>query len=113
MTFFLTRNLIAGFSFLPLKCGHLQALFCFKKANYSNRITESQAYLYEQDGRTCRAASDSDGFSDNYEKAIEPFLKIGLIREAAHCLESLERYERLASTFFQRRQLYSLVLRSF
>lgn len=39
------------------------------------------------------------GFNESYEKAIALFLEIGLISEAADCLEGLEQYERVASQF--------------
>lgn len=39
------------------------------------------------------------GFNENYEKAITLFLDINLITEAAECLEGLEQYERVASSY--------------
>lgn len=61
-------------------------------------MAQSQACLYEQQGRTCRSGNDMEGFAENYEKAISLFLEIALIPEAANCLEGLGKYEKAASS---------------
>lgn len=76
-----------------------QALFCYKKAKGKKGITQCQAWLYEQQGRACRACGDLQGFQENYEKAVDHFLEINLMTEATDCLEALEQYERIASWF--------------
>ncbi|KAJ5612695.1 Tetratricopeptide-like helical [Penicillium lagena] len=72
------------------------ALFCYKKANDPRGISHAQACLFEQEGRTCRAADDHEGLSACYEKAIVLFLQLELIPEAASCLEGLGQYGKVA-----------------
>lgn len=73
-----------------------QALFCYKRANDPRGITHSQACLYEQEGRSHRAAGDTEEFAACYEKAIALFLEIGLINEAANCYEGLGQFGKVA-----------------
>lgn len=79
-----------------------QALFSYKKANNSRGITHSQACLYEQEGRSHRAAGDTEEFTVCYEKAIALFLEVGLITEAAMCYEGLGQFGKVAGLFFNR-----------
>lgn len=77
-----------------------QALFCYKKANDPRGMTHSQACLYEQEGRSHRAAGNTEEFTACYEKAIVLFLEIGLIAEAAMCYEGLGQFGKVAGLFF-------------
>ncbi|KAJ5669323.1 hypothetical protein N7462_010393 [Penicillium macrosclerotiorum] len=81
------------------------ALFCYKKADNPRGIAESQARLHEQDGRSCRAAKDVEGFSAYYEKAISLFLEIDLIVEAVGCLQVLGKFDRAAEIWKNQGQL--------
>ncbi|EKV12225.1 TPR and ankyrin repeat-containing protein 1 [Penicillium digitatum PHI26] len=73
-----------------------EAMFCYKKANDSRGMTHSQACLHEQEGRSHRAAGDTEKFTACYEKAIALFLEIGLIAEAAMCYEGLGQFGKVA-----------------
>ncbi|KAJ5778909.1 hypothetical protein N7457_006629 [Penicillium paradoxum] len=73
-----------------------EALFCYKKANDPRGITHAQACLYEQEGRSYRAAGDTEEFTACYEKAIVLFLEIGLINESASCYEGLGQFGKVA-----------------
>ncbi|KAI3103031.1 hypothetical protein CBS147333_7635 [Penicillium roqueforti] len=81
-----------------------EALFSYKKANNSRGITHSQACLYEQEGRSHRAAGDTEEFTACYEKAIALFLEIGLITEAAMCYEGLGQFGKVAEIWKEREQ---------
>ncbi|KUM63621.1 hypothetical protein ACN42_g3458 [Penicillium freii] len=81
-----------------------EALFCYKKANDPRGMTHSQACLYEQEGRTHRAASNTEEFTACYEKAIVLFLEIGLITEAAMCYEGLGQFGKVAEIWKDREQ---------
>lgn len=65
-------------------------------------MTHSQACLHEQEGRSHRAAGDTEEFAACYEKAIALFLEIGLITEAAMCYEGLGQFGKVAGLFFNR-----------
>lgn len=73
---------------------YVQALFCFKKAEDPRGITESQAWLQEQEGRTRRAAGDLEGSRVCFDKAISLFSEIELLSEAAVCHQELGRYDK-------------------
>ncbi|KGO54138.1 DNA helicase, UvrD-like, C-terminal [Penicillium expansum] len=81
-----------------------EALFCYKKANDSRGMTHSQACLHEQEGRSHRAAGDTEEFAACYEKAIALFLEIGLITEAAMCYEGLGQFGKVAEIWKDREQ---------
>ncbi|OQD61522.1 hypothetical protein PENPOL_c016G10680 [Penicillium polonicum] len=81
-----------------------EALFCYKKANDPRGMTHSQACLYEQEGRTHRAAGNTEEFTACYEKAIVLFLEIGLITEAAMCYEGLGQFGKVAEIWKDREQ---------
>jgi hypothetical protein len=65
-------------------------------------MTHSQACLYEQEGRSHRAAGNTEEFAASYGKAIILFLQIGLINEAAMCYEGLGQFGKVAGLFFNR-----------
>ncbi|CAG8896595.1 unnamed protein product [Penicillium egyptiacum] len=81
-----------------------EALFCYKKANDPRGMTHSQACLHEQEGRSYRAAGDTEEFTACYEKAIVLFLEIGLISEAAMCYEGLGQFGKVAEIWKARGQ---------
>ncbi|OQE05043.1 hypothetical protein PENVUL_c027G05971 [Penicillium vulpinum] len=81
-----------------------EALFCYKKANDPRGMTHSQACLHEQEGRSHRAAGDTEAFRTCYENAIVPFLEIGLITEAAACYEGLGQFGKVAEIWKDREQ---------
>ncbi|KAJ5504872.1 hypothetical protein N7463_007746 [Penicillium fimorum] len=81
-----------------------EALFCYKKANNPRGMTHSQACLHEQEGRSHRAAGNTEEFTACYEKAIVLFLEIGLITEAALCYEGLARFDKVAEIWKDREQ---------
>jgi hypothetical protein len=55
--------------------------------------------LYEQKGRSHRAAGETEEFTTCFEKAIPLFLEIGLKSEAASCYEGLGRLEKVAGMY--------------
>ena len=65
-------------------------------------MTHSQACLHEQEGRSHRAAGNTEEFAACYEKAIVLFLQIGLINEVAMCYEGLGQLSKVAGLFFNR-----------
>ncbi|OQE34898.1 hypothetical protein PENCOP_c015G08976 [Penicillium coprophilum] len=81
-----------------------EALFCYKKANDPRGMTHSQACLYEQEGRSHRAARNTEEFTTCYEKAIVLFLEIGLVTEAATCYEGLGQFDKVAEIWKGREQ---------
>ncbi|KAJ5375537.1 DNA helicase UvrD-like C-terminal, partial [Penicillium concentricum] len=81
-----------------------EALFCYKKANDPRGMTHSQACLHEQEGRSHRAAGNTEEFTACYEKAIVLFLEIGLITEAATCYEGLAQFDKVAEIWKDREQ---------
>ncbi|KAJ5783861.1 uncharacterized protein N7518_009538 [Penicillium psychrosexuale] len=81
-----------------------EALFSYKKANDYRGMTHSQACLYEQEGRSHRAAGDTEEFTVCYEKSIALFLEIGLITEAAMCYEGLGQFGKVAEIWKEREQ---------
>ncbi|KAJ5280089.1 hypothetical protein N7478_005461 [Penicillium angulare] len=84
---------------------YADALFCFKKADDSEGIAHAQALLFEQDGRSCRAANNQEGLTENYTKAISLFLGIGRWSEAANCFLGLEKYDKAAELWKEKEQL--------
>ncbi|KAJ5166413.1 DNA helicase UvrD-like C-terminal [Penicillium canariense] len=84
---------------------YADALFCYKKANDTRGIAQSQAWLHEQEGRSRRAAGDSEGFSVSYEKAIALFLETELLSEAADCFQGLGRFDKAAELWKNQGQL--------
>ncbi|KAJ5437376.1 Tetratricopeptide-like helical [Penicillium cf. griseofulvum] len=81
-----------------------EALFCYKKANDPRGRTHAQACLHEQEGRSHRAAGNTEAFAACYEKAIILFLQIGLINEAAMCYEGLGQFGKVAEIWKDRGQ---------
>ncbi|KAJ5822742.1 Tetratricopeptide-like helical [Penicillium robsamsonii] len=81
-----------------------EALFCYKKANDPRGMTQSQACLHEQEGRSHRAAGNTEEFTACYEKAIVLFLEIGFITEAASCYEGLAQFDKVAEIWKDREQ---------
>ncbi|KXG50377.1 Tetratricopeptide-like helical [Penicillium griseofulvum] len=81
-----------------------EALFCYKKANDPRGMTHSQACLHEQEGRSHRAAGNTEEFAACYEKAIVLFLQIGLINEVAMCYEGLGQFSKVAEIWKDREQ---------
>ncbi|KAJ5107749.1 hypothetical protein N7456_004424 [Penicillium angulare] len=84
---------------------YADALFCFKKADDPEGIAHAQALLFEQDGRSSRAANNQDEFIENYTKAISLFLGIGRWSEAANCFQGLGRYDKAAELWKEKGQL--------
>jgi hypothetical protein len=75
------------------------ALFCFKKANDPRGIAHSQAWLYEQEGRSRRAVNDLEGSTASYEKAIVLFMQLELF-DASACYQAIERYDKAVGMAF-------------
>jgi tetratricopeptide (TPR) repeat protein len=76
------------------------ALFCFKKANDPRGIAHSQAWLYEQEGRSRRAINDLEGSTASYEKAIVLFIELELFSDASACYQAIGRYDKAAGMDF-------------
>lgn len=57
---------------------------------------QCEAFLYEEEGRKCRASGDLVRFREFDRQAIAIFLEISCIPEAADCLEVIEAHEEAA-----------------
>ncbi|KAH0545413.1 hypothetical protein FGG08_000554 [Glutinoglossum americanum] len=72
------------------------ALFCYKKAGDIKGQHIANAYIFEENGRRCKATGDNEGFESNIEAAVDAFKQVGLIGSAAGGLELLNRFEEAA-----------------
>ena len=77
------------------------SLNCFRRAQDIYGETAAQGHLLEKDGRRCNAENNSEGFLQNLTLAVEQFLKVDLINDAARVLVALGKLEDAAEILFQ------------
>ena len=77
------------------------AVWCFHKAKNQQGEKVANAKLFEAKGRKCKSENDIQGFTQNFEAAIELFKETKMISDAANTLEVLTRFEDAAELWLK------------
>ncbi|KAH8693394.1 hypothetical protein GQ44DRAFT_832739 [Phaeosphaeriaceae sp. PMI808] len=82
------------------------AKFCFDKARDDHGGKVAQAFIFQDEGRLCRAAGDDAGFTQNLQSAIHLFLQLKYFSNAVANLESLSQFKEAAHIWLEEKQYH-------
>ena len=77
------------------------AIRCFRKAQDICGETTAQGHHHEEEARRCNAEKNVEGFTQNLTLALDCFVKVNLVNDAARVLVALGKPEDAAEILFQ------------
>ena len=78
-----------------------EAFMCFRRAKDHHGIVTAKAHLSEEEGRRCAAKGDFEGLQWNLHEAIEGFLEVNLVGDAARNFLRLDKPIDAANLLFE------------